>query len=95
MEKGKRWEIWVFAIVVLFILYIAKVRGAANAIQASPGALGGTPGMPSDTGYMNGGSQPIQTLGDLNVNVNVNPWSVLGNQYMPLFGFVGVVGGYQ
>lgn len=94
--ENKRWEIWVFALVVLFILYIAKKRGEAiqppPAVATNPNGTGiVTPGMLNTPEYMNSATQPIATPGNVNIRVSVNPWSLLDQQYMPLFGFVGVV----
>lgn len=95
MEQ-KRWHLFLFAAAVLLILFIAykRARNAASIIAATPQATGvsnTTPGMLPDAWYMTGGNDNyIATPANISVNVHVDPWAQLSQQYEPLFGFVGV-----
>jgi hypothetical protein len=80
---------------VLFILFIAYKRAQAAQVVPNvqtdvPAATGTTPGIPPDYWYMNGANQPIATPGNTDVSISIDPWSTLNQDYMPLFGFVGV-----
>lgn len=95
MEQ-KRWHLFLFAIAALFILFVAykRAQNAASIIAATPQASGVsnvTPGMLPDAWYMTGGNDNyIATPANISVDVHVNPWASLSQQYEPLFGFVGV-----
>jgi hypothetical protein len=88
------------AILVLFVLFVAYRRSQyANSTQPvqdaseatapvsadNSGVSGTTPGMLSSPQYMNGSPAPFGTI-----DVTVNPWAGINQNYMPLFGFVGV-----
>lgn len=79
---------------VLFILWLAFKRAqnanVSNVLPNSMPEVDTTPGMVTDPWYMNGADAPIATPGNSDLSINIDPWSSLNQQYMPLFGFVGV-----
>lgn len=89
---------------VLFVLFIAYKRAQLNSSSqpvadaaAAPNTSpvisqdsGTTPGTIPAPWYMNNSAQPIATPTSIQASITVNPWQVLNQNYMPLFGFVGM-----
>lgn len=103
----KSWEMigWGALLVVLLIVFwwIRKNR-AANSTTGAAGTTGasgsngmGEGGFPVSPWYYTGGPTFYTTLPDTNLNITPDTQLVnfLSQQYFPLFGFVGVGGGYQ
>lgn len=98
-------RLFVATILVLFVLWLALKRARlANSSQpvaesaAAPNLAPpdstptdpSTPGMVAAPWYMNGANAPMQTPESIQIGLTVNPWNAINQDYMPLFGFVGM-----
>jgi len=80
------------ALGLLLLWWLWRRRQAAQAASTQAQAPTTTTGDPEQDVFTNGPA-PIGSLGDLNVNINNQGLGYLSNQYIPLFGFVGMAQG--
>jgi len=98
MNKENKLAIGLLVLILIFAFLWYRRRAP---LQAAANALGvvdpfaapyywTTPGVPDLTQVVNGANQPFVSV--INVNANIDAYSGLNNNYIPMFGMVGVTG---
>ncbi len=80
------------ALAILFLWWLWRRRQAATVASTQPQVPTTTANDPETIVAANG-PPPLQSVGDLNVNIANQGLGYLSTEYIPLFGFVGMAQG--